>query len=347
MARVGLVDSARFDRHRTASCPERPERLPAIRRTLAEQGLLDRLTAIEPRAVDPALLALVHDGAYAAHVDAFCAQGGGVIDDGDTVVSDESAAIARLAAGGAVAAVEAVMAGDVDRAFALVRPPGHHALRAQAMGFCLFNNVALMAERARQMGAQRVMILDWDVHHANGTQEAFAERDDVFVVSWQQERIWPYSGLLTEVGSGVGTGYTLNLPMPAGSGDAAYAQSWSEVITPLLARYQPDFILLSAGFDAHWQDPLAQIQLTASGYARMAKTLVELAGTYTNGKLVAVLEGGYDLEGLRLSAAATIRQLLDADGLAVDSLGESPNGTVGEVDGLIRALHQGHPLLRG
>jgi acetoin utilization deacetylase AcuC-like enzyme len=345
VTRVGLVDSPRFDAHLTGECPERPARLPAIRRTLDEQGLLDRLTAIAPADVDLSLLALVHDGAYVAHVDAFCAAGGGVIDDGDTVVGAESASIARLAAGGAVAAVEAVMAGKVDRAFALVRPPGHHALRDQAMGFCLFNNVALMAERARQLGAQRVMILDWDVHHANGTQAAFADRNDVMVLSWQQDKIWPYSGLLSETGTGAGTGYTLNLPMPSGAGDGAYLQTWREVVTPVMARFRPDLLLLSAGFDAHWQDPLAQIQLTVSGYARMAKQLVELAQTYTGGKLVAVLEGGYDLDGLRLSAAATIRQLLDADGSAVDPLGETPHGSIAQVDDLVREIRQAHPLL--
>lgn len=346
MARVGLVDSPEYDAHLTASCPERPARLPAIRRALDEQGLLDQLTAVAPQPVDPSLLALVHGASYTAHVDAFCAAGGGMIDDGDTFVSVASAGVARLAAGGAVAAVERVMAGDLDRAFALVRPPGHHALRDQAMGFCLFNNVALMAERARQLGADRVVILDWDVHHANGTQEAFAERDDVLVVSWQQEHIWPYSGAVGDIGTGRGTGYSLNLPMPAGAGDEAYLQTWRQVITPLLATYQPDLILLSAGFDAHWQDPLAQVQLTAGGYARMAKVLMELADEHTGGKVVAVLEGGYDLQGLSLSATATIRQFLDPDGRAVDPLGASPDGQLADVSPLIRALGASHPLLR-
>jgi acetoin utilization deacetylase AcuC-like enzyme len=346
MARVGLVDSPRFDDHQTADCPERPARLPAIRRELDAQGLLDRLIAIAPTAVDPALLTLVHDGGYAAHVDAFCAAGGGQIDDGDTFVGSESAGIARLAAGGAVAAVERVMAGDLDRAFALVRPPGHHALRDQAMGFCLFNNVALMAERARQLGARRVMILDWDVHHANGTQEAFADRDDVLVVSWQQDKLWPFSGTMAEIGKGAGSGYTVNLPMPPGAGDAAYLQTWREVIRPLMDRFRPEMILLSAGFDAHWQDPLAQIQLTGSGYARMAQELMGLAGVHTGGKVVGVLEGGYDLQGLSLSAAATIRQFLDADGQAIDPLGEGPQGQVDSVDEMIRSFQQSHPLFR-
>ncbi|MBC7541385.1 MAG: histone deacetylase [Candidatus Sericytochromatia bacterium] len=346
MARVGLVDSPRFEDHLTAECPERPARVPAIRRTLDEQGLLDRLTSVSPGPVDGELLRRIHSDAYVQEVLRFCAEGGGLLDDGDTIVSTASAEVAMLAAGGGVAAVEQVMSGTLDRAFALVRPPGHHAMPDRAMGFCLFNNVALMAERARQLGARRVMILDWDVHHANGTQAAFADRDDVFVLSWHQSGLWPYSGAVSEEGTGAGTGTTLNLPMTRGSGDAAYWQTWQELVVPAAERFQPDLLLLSAGFDAHWRDPLADIQLSVPGYARMAQALVTLAESLTQGRLVAVLEGGYDLQGLRHAAAATIRQLLDADGTAIDPLGLSPRGTVKEADNLIRTVRTQHAWFR-
>lgn len=347
MARVGLVDSPRFDRHDPGpGRPEQVNRLPAIRRALDEQGLLERLVAVEPRPVDRTLLERIHQPAYVQRVDEFCAAGGGMIDDGDTMVGAESASVAHLAAGGAVAAVEAVMAGDLDRAFALVRPPGHHALADAAMGFCLFNNVAVMAERARQLGAGRVLILDWDVHHGNGTEALFAERDDVLVVSWHQQPLWPHTGAVADQGQGQGLGYTMNLPMPKGAGDKAYWQTWREVIVPLARGYRPDLILLSAGFDAHWRDPLAEIQLSVPGYARMAQALVELADDVAGGRLVGVLEGGYDLPALAHAAAATVRQFLEADGQAVDPFGPPEQGALDEVTDLIGLLQRTHPRLQ-
>ena len=220
--------------------------------------------------------------------------------------------IARLAVGGTFEAIDAVMDGRVDAAFCPVRPPGHHAERDQAMGFCLFGNVAAAARYAQDTyGLERVAIVDWDVHHGNGTQHIFQEDPTVFYFSIHQFPHYPWrSGGIEEIGEGAGRGATLNAPMEAGSGDAEYLRVFDERLLPALAKYEPEFVLVSAGFDAHEDDPLSGVRVTQSGFVEMTRRVMDIAGTHAGGRLVSVLEGGYNLEGLAACVEVHLRALL-------------------------------------
>jgi acetoin utilization deacetylase AcuC-like enzyme len=260
--------------------------------------------------VDEEALARVHTRAHIARVREAAAAGGASLDP-DTWVSPASYEVARRAAGGALLAVDAVLGREAPVAMALVRPPGHHARPGAGMGFCLFNNVALAARHALDTHhVERVVVLDWDVHHGNGTQEIFYREPRVVVCSLHQEHWYPGTGALEEVGEGPGEGATFNVPLPAGIGDGGYAHLWEEVVLPLVAAVAPGLILVSAGFDAHHRDPLGGMMLTARGFGRLARLLRDAA---RETPVAAVLEGGYDLEGLALSVAATLAALTGID----------------------------------
>ncbi|MCE9599851.1 MAG: histone deacetylase, partial [Spirochaetia bacterium] len=214
------------------------------------------------------------------------------------------------AAGAGIAAADAIRAGNLDRALLLVRPPGHHSLHDRAMGFCLFNNVAICARHLQSIGFAKIAIVDWDVHHGNGTQDAFYNDPSVYFISLHQYPFYPGSGSAAERGQGNGHGFTLNIPMAAGRGDTEYKRAFKEQITPELDRFEPDFILISAGFDAHRDDPLAQMSLTAASYEWMSRELLEVAGRHCNGNIISFLEGGYDLEALADSVEAHAQTLL-------------------------------------
>ena len=237
----------------------------------------------------------------------------GYVDSAPTYIVPESFEVARLAAGGAIRAVEAVLSGEAISAFALVRPPGHHAVADQPMGFCLFNNVAVAARHARlQPGIERVLIVDFDVHHGNGTQDIFYDDPSVLFISSHQEGIYPGTGALDETGAGAGQGFNINLPLPDGAGDDAFERLTAEIIAPAAARFRPNLMLVSAGFDAHWLDPLAGLQLTLNGYARLARSLAQIAQESCGGRLALTLEGGYHLRALAQSSAAHVRAMLRA-----------------------------------
>ncbi len=296
------------ERHLTGrGHPERPDRLKAVRQAIDESGLTDLVEHPEPPAVDRELLDAVHTRAYVARVEGMAERGGGWL-DADTPVSPDSATAAVHAAGAAQRAAEALCAGEAPRAFVAVRPPGHHALPDRGMGFCLFNNVAVAAVAARRAGRQRVMIVDWDVHHGNGTQAVFWRDPDVLFVSLHQEYWYPGTGLLDEVGEGPGEGFTVNIPLPAETGDGGYDEAFGEVVLPLVSAYRPDFLIVSAGYDAHYADPLGGMVLTARGFGRLARLLDEAARA-TETPVLAVLEGGYDLEALGASTVATLEAL--------------------------------------
>jgi acetoin utilization deacetylase AcuC-like enzyme len=224
--------------------------------------------------------------------------------DPDTAMSPGSYEAALLAAGAGAVAVEEVMAGRASNAFALVRPPGHHAERARAMGFCLFNNVAIAAEIALRHGAKKVLILDWDVHYGNGTQSTFWDRRDVLYLSSHQWPYYPGTGAPTDVGAGEGRGFTVNCALPAGRTDADYGAVFHEIFLPIGLAYAPDLLIVSAGFDPHQNDPLGGMEVTERGFAAMAARVKELAEQVCGGRLVLMLEGGYDLRGLALSVHA-------------------------------------------
>jgi len=307
--RVGLHDDPVFGEHDAGpGHPERPERLEAVRRGLRDGGLEKGLVRLAPRAAVPEELLRVHTG---AHVDRLAAAAGRHVRfDPDTAVGPRSHAAALAAAGAVVDAVERVLDGSLDRAFCAVRPPGHHATPGRPMGFCLLNNVAIGAAAALARGLRRVAIIDFDVHHGNGTQEAFWRDPRVLFVSSHQSPYYPGTGALDEVGEGEGRGFTVNLPMPAGLGDGEYGRAYRQVVEPIGRAFDPELVLVSAGFDIHRNDPLGGMGVTAGGFAELMDVCLAVASGAGRGRLVAVLEGGYDLDGIAEASAAVVGRML-------------------------------------
>jgi len=292
--------------HDTGAHPESPRRIAAIERALSERDWLGWDVRLSPAAARAAIEA-VHPPAHVERIEALAERGGGMIDM-DTIVSAGSFDAALHAAGGAVAMVDALL-GGADRALAaasLHRPPGHHAMGDRAMGFCLLNNVAIAAQHAiAETGARRVLILDWDVHHGNGTSDIFAARDDVLFCSIHQSPLYPGTGAASDAGHGAGEGHTVNLPVPGGSGDAVFVSLVEHVVRPLARAYEPDLVLVSAGYDAHADDPLAGCVVTDAGYEAMSASVRALAEEL-GAPLGIVLEGGYDLAALARCVAITL-----------------------------------------
>jgi acetoin utilization deacetylase AcuC-like enzyme len=300
--------------------PDTPERLVAIETALAERDWLGASRREAPAATTEQLL-LVHTRRLLDQIEALCLAGGGAI-DADTFVGETSYRAALHAAGGACELARALLAGEDEVGFAAVRPSGHHAEPDRSMGFCLFDNVAVAAELAiRELGARKVAILDWDVHHGNGTQEAFRRRDDVLFVSIHQAGLYPGTGRSSDFGSGPGEGYTVNLPVPAGSGEEMWLSLLEHVALPIVSSFGPDLILVSAGFDAHRDDPLADCTLDAASFGQIACQVRDLAREL-GVPLGAVLEGGYDLRALADSVVATIAAL-GGEGAAISAAPEA------------------------
>jgi acetoin utilization deacetylase AcuC-like enzyme/formylglycine-generating enzyme required for sulfatase activity len=310
---TGLVYDEVYLKHRTnLGHPERPERLTAIIARLKAKGLWDRLTLISPAPAPLEWITAIHAPEYVAHVRKGCEEGIGYMDSGDTPVSAESYEAALKAAGGVMAAVDAVAAGKVRNAFCAVRPPGHHALKARAMGFCLFNNVAIAARYAQKKdGLAKVLIVDWDVHHGNGTQDAFYDDGTILQFDVHRAPFYPGSGAEAEKGRGKGLGFKINVPLPAGSGNEVYKQVFEEKLRAPAMAFKPDIVFISAGFDAAEGDPLGGMKITPAGYAAMTRTVRAIADQCCQGRLVSVLEGGYDLEALAASVEAHIRVLME------------------------------------
>jgi len=307
--RLGLYDHPAFREHDAGpGHPERPARLDAARRGIREAGLEPRVEILTPPPAGREELRAVHT---AGHIDRVAATEGRTHRfDPDTQAGPRSYAAALLAAGSVVDAVDRVLAGSLDRAFCAVRPPGHHAEADRAMGFCLFNNVAVGAARALAAGALRVAVVDFDVHHGNGTQDIFYDDPRVLYVSTHAHPFYPGTGGLDEVGEGSGQGYTVNLPLPGTMGDAEYARIYRELVEPVLLAFDPGLLLVSAGFDPHRDDPLAGMAVTERGFAAIAQCCLDGASGSANGRAVFVLEGGYDLDGIAESTAAVMRVLL-------------------------------------
>jgi acetoin utilization deacetylase AcuC-like enzyme len=307
---IALVDDTLFDEHRARGYhPERPERLVAARRAVAavtERGV--EFTRLGARDAEADELARVHTDAYVEVLERY--NGLFAALDDDTYLTPRSVAAAYRAAGGAVALVDQLLAPTgPDRGVAILRPPGHHARPDRGMGFCLFNNVAVAAAHARARGVGRVAIVDWDVHHGNGTQDIFFGDPNVLFVSMHQYPFYPGTGRAAEVGAGEGTGFTVNVPLSADAGDAVYGATFQELVLPVLSDFAPDLVLVSAGFDAHARDPLAGMTVTERGFGWMSTELRRVAERSAQGRIALFLEGGYDLEGLETSLESAIGAL--------------------------------------
>jgi acetoin utilization deacetylase AcuC-like enzyme len=290
--------------------PESPDRLRAIWRDLSARPVAGTEVVAPPKATREEL-SRVHDEEYVARI--LSLRGREVQLDPDTATSTASVDAALLAAGAATEAVRRVIDGKATSAFALVRPPGHHAESTRAMGFCLFNNVAVAAAEAHAKGLSRVLCIDWDVHHGNGTQHSYYARRDLLFCSTHQYPFYPGTGSESETGTGPGEGFTVNVPLPAGCGDGDYAASFADVLLPIADAYRPELILVSAGFDAHRDDPLAGMEVSEEGFAALCGAVKKIADRHSAGRLVLTLEGGYDLRALSRSARACIEVLAGAE----------------------------------
>lgn len=340
MARVGYVYDPLYLEHDMPGHPESAGRLRAIVSFLESQGILAKLQRIDPRDATPDDLALVHTQALIEGVRDASESGGQRWIDVDTYVVPKSWAAALRSAGGVLAATDAVLAGDVDSAFALVRPPGHHAGPSYAMGFCLFDNVAVAAAHAIQRkGLERVAIIDFDVHHGNGTQDAFEHDPRVLYFSTHQFPFYPGTGNWDETGAG----NIINVPFPRGCGDAEHLAAYRDVCVPAVRRFQPQLSLVSAGFDAHFADPLAQELVSCRGYYDIAKLLRQLADELCDGRIVLALEGGYDHTALAWSARACFDALSGED-FAQDPLGAGPQVRSPDIRGLLQRVLELHGL---
>ena len=309
MLKTAVVTDKAYLKHFAGRAhPERPQRLEAMIQ-MAETINRPDLKFIAPRAATTEEIATCHFPDYIAQMEQTTKVERYDFDP-DTHTCRDSYATAMLAAGGVITAVEAVMDGEADNAFAMVRPPGHHALPNRAMGFCFFNNVAVAAEwlvRTRKL--RRVMIIDWDVHHGNGTQDIFYESDEVLYFSTHQYPHYPGTGSLQEMGYGAGLGFNVNAPMAAEWGDAEYMRVFDRFLAPIARQFKPEFILISSGFDAHYRDPLASMQVTEDGFLKMTRRVKRLAAELCGGRFAAALEGGYDIEGLTRSGRAVLEEL--------------------------------------
>lgn len=327
MALAIVYDEIYLEHEQYPGHPENKLRLVHTMDFLRNKGILDRddVEVLKPIRASIEDLELVHDRDYIELVRRYSELGGGIIDP-DTYVSSKTYEVALWSAGGAILGAEKVFSKELDSCFALVRPPGHHAKRHTGAGFCYFNNIAIAAEKLRILGAKRIAIFDWDAHHGDGTHQIFYERSDVLYISIHQDgtTLYPGTGFHWEIGKGEGEGYTINIPMPPGASDKSYQLALDEIAIPILEQYKPDIILVSAGFDPHFSDPLTGLMLTSGGFAMMAERLLELSRNISEKGLFLVLEGGYSTRvGLPYSIANVIKVLLGEEDLLREPISDS------------------------
>lgn len=329
--------------------PERPARVQGIVELMQRNGLWDTLTHLPVTPATRAQMERVHLPKYLDFVEAVVGRGGGRLDESDTVASAGTWRAVTAAAGCAVGAVDTVMAGTVEAAFALVRPPGHHAPPDRAMGFCIVNHAAVAAAHAiAAYGLSRVLLVDFDVHHGNGTQDIFYRNPNVLYFSTHQSPAYSFTGTVEETGEGEGTGFTVNVPLPALVDDAGFARVFDDILSPLAARFQPQLILASAGYDAHWRNRAyvqgIKEQMTVAGLAGLAARLQALADIHCPGKLAGILEGGYDLEALALGVCATLRAWQGSEAV-LDPIGPAPDfAAPPDITDLVARVRRTHGL---
>ena len=349
MKTVGTLYDPLFLEHTHSGHPESAERLRAVMNLLRKEHALDEVTNLPFAPATEQELQQVHRHDYIAQVMTIAGFGGGSLGP-DTYLNDASFDAAALAAGAGIAATQAMLRGDVQRSFALVRPPGHHAFADHGEGFCLFNNMAFAAKAALSPDAfangsgealERVMIVDFDVHHGNGTQAIFYDDPRALFVSSHQMPLYPGSGYINETGKGAGKGATINVPLFPGAGDVAFECVLNEVVVPAARRYKPQLLMVSAGFDAHWRDPLAQLNVSLNGFTNTVRGLCELSDEFCAGKMVVIMEGGYDLSALSHGVLNTLRLL--QGGAVIDPLGPA-GGKETDISEILAAVKEVHQL---
>ena len=309
MNKTGYISDPFYLKHKNEPHPENPGRLNAIQKNIESSKYYNNLTLIQPRKATIEDIAKIHDTGYIQSVEDSCRNGVRNL-DADTVISPDSYQAALLSAGAGLEAVDKILEGTVDNAFCAVRPPGHHAEQNKTMGFCLFNNVGVIARYAQNVQKlEKVFIFDWDVHHGNGTQHSFYKDSSVYYSSIHQYPFYPGTGSVDETGTGDGLGSNLNLPMRAYSCDVDYINAIEYKLIPVIQKFNPDLIIISAGFDAHENDPLAQINLSTECYGKMTQKLVEIANDVCNGRILSMLEGGYDYSALADSVQLHVETL--------------------------------------
>ncbi|MBI4330064.1 MAG: histone deacetylase [Chloroflexi bacterium] len=342
--KVGLIYDPVYLRHDTGAHPENASRLRAVMGHLEKTGMLKRVEAIKPRPATVEEIALVHDPDYVRSVARKAENGGGWLDM-DTYLSPASYEVALYAAGGVITGVEKVMEGVLSSAFALVRPPGHHAGVARASGFCIFNNVAVAARYAlKKYQLKRIVVADFDVHHGNGTQDIFYQDPSILYFSTHQYPFYPGTGAVDEAGEGMGVGNIVNVPLPAMSGDDVFLRAYSEVFVPAASRFRPELVLVSAGYDAHWADSISMTQLTVGGYVQIVRLIKGVADEHCQGRMALALEGGYNTESLSACVKATLEVLM-GDKEVADPMGKpSWTGKPAGADAVIQTARRIHGL---
>lgn len=349
--RLGLLyDEAVLEHRPPEGHPECPARAQAVMDLLEQSRTLERLTRLPVTPATRAQLERVHTADYLDFVEQTAAAGGGYLDAGDTIASPGSWRAATAAAGASLGAVDAVLTGGMDAAFAVVRPPGHHAPPDRAMGFCLVNNAAVAAAHAVAVhGLSRVLLVDFDVHHGNGIQDCFYASPEVLYFSTHQSPAYPFTGAVKETGAGAGIGYTVNIPLPPDVGEAGFLQAFDAILRPVARRYQPELVIVSAGYDAHWRNSRyvqgIRERLTVRGLAALSQSLQEIADAHCPGHLVGILEGGYDLEALAYGVLGTLSIWL-GDTSVDDPFGPPPQASAQEPDitSLLEQVKQVHGL---
>ena len=339
LKKTGIVEDRRYLLHSAGiGHPESPQRLTGVYEMLDNPAMSWKFTQIEAREATHDEIAIVHSPSYIN----FIASTDGkdcVMLDPDTMTSPDTYCTAKLAVGGVCNAVDQVLDGEVDNAFAFVRPPGHHAGRENAAGFCIFNNIAIAAMHAiLKHRLKRVMIVDWDLHHGNGTQSIFYKEPRVLYFSTHQYPYYPGTGSMQEIGQGKGEGYTINVPIQAGASDASYVNVFSKILEPVALEYKPQLILLSAGFDAHFKDPLGGMRITPDGFAALSRILLNIADKCCRGRFVAVLEGGYHVAGLAKSAKSVLEEMLDENHFSQEKFAALEQDIDEETDRIIRQV---------
>ncbi len=342
---TAYVTDTRFSEHNFPRHPEHAGRIQAVWQELDASGLTSQLLSVAAAPASDRQLLAVHSRAHLNRLVAISQQERMVLIDQDTYALPSSLSIARLAAGGVIQAIDALITAKADNGLAVIRPPGHHATLDRQMGFCLLNNIAIGARHAQiQHKLERVLILDYDVHHGNGTQDIFYADPSVMFISIHQSPHYPGTGKLNETGQGDGHGLTLNVPVGAGHGDLSYQALFEDIVWPAVERFHPELMLVSAGFDVHWADPLAQMRLSLGGYDYLARESINMAQAFCEGRIVFVMEGGYDLKALSYGWCNIASALLGADELR-DPYGQPAySAPVDEIRPLIKKLRRIHRL---